>query len=454
MKKHILSKSTFMAGIQCQKRLYLSKFRRDLLPEEVDEQQQAIFDAGIDTGLLAQQLFPNGIDASPLTPFDYQKSVKRTQSYLMTNDVIYEACFQYEGALCAIDILVRKDDLWYAFEVKGTNSVKPQHITDAAFQYYVMTRSGLPLGDISIVHFNSSYVRRGDLDVQALFTATSVLNDVIEQQDSVKENIGALKAMLAAKVEPEIEVGTHCTNPYECPFIDHCWKDVAEEETEALSTEATVDTSSLQGFVSELKYPLYYFDFETAMYGIPPYDESSPWQALPFQYSLHQQQKPQSTCTHSEYIGDGKSDPREALILKLINDLGTKGTILAWHASFEISCLKGLIRNFPQYEKPLQSIIHRMVDLKIPFSKKWIDIPACKGSASIKVVLPVFIPELSYEDLDIQEGMTASFVYSQLQYQDEATQQTQQKQLLEYCKLDTFAMVRIFEKINQSILKN
>jgi hypothetical protein len=454
MKKHILSKSTFMAGIQCQKRLYLSKFRRDLLPEEVDEQQQAIFDAGIDTGLLAQQLFPNGIDASPLTPFDYQKSVKRTQSYLMTNDVIYEACFQYEGALCAIDILVRKDDLWYAFEVKGTNSVKPQHITDAAFQYYVMTRSGLPLGDISIVHFNSSYVRRGDLDVQALFTATSVLNDVIEQQDSVKENIEVLKAMLAAKVEPEIEVGTHCTNPYECPFIDHCWKDVAVEESEELSTEATVDTSSLQGFVSELKYPLYYFDFETAMYGIPPYDESSPWQALPFQYSLHQQQKPQSTCTHSEYIGDGKSDPREALILKLINDLGTKGTILAWHASFEISCLKGLIRNFPQYEKPLQSIIHRMVDLKIPFSKKWIDIPACKGSASIKVVLPVFIPELSYEDLDIQEGMTASFVYSQLQYQDEATQQTQQKQLLEYCKLDTFAMVRIFEKINQSILKN
>jgi hypothetical protein len=424
------------------------------LPEEVDEQQQAIFDAGIDTGLLAQQLFPNGIDASPLTPFDYQKSVKRTQSYLMTNDVIYEACFQYEGALCAIDILVRKDDLWYAFEVKGTNSVKPQHITDAAFQYYVMTRSGLPLGDISIVHFNSSYVRRGDLDVQALFTATSVLNDVIEQQDSVKENIEVLKAMLAAKVEPEIEVGTHCTNPYECPFIDHCWKDVAEEESEELSTEATVDTSSLQGFVSELKYPIYYFDFETVMYGIPPYNESSPWQALPFQYSLHQQQKPQSTCTHSEYIGDGKSDPREALILKLINDLGTKGTILAWHASFEISCLKGLIRNFPQYEKPLQSIIHRMVDLKIPFSKKWIDIPACKGSASIKVVLPVFIPELSYEDLDIQEGMTASFVYSQLQYQDEATQQTQQKQLLEYCKLDTFAMVRIFEKINQSILKN
>jgi hypothetical protein len=450
MKKHILSKSTFMAGIQCQKRLYLSKFRRELLPEE-DEQQQAVFDAGTDAGLLAQQLFPNGIDASPLTPYEYQKSVLKTQSYLMTNDVIYEACFQYEGALCAIDILVRKEDLWYAFEVKGTNNVKPQHTSDAAFQYYVMTKAGLPVGDISIVHFNREYVRRGGLDVQALFTSTSILNDVIALQDWIEENIDVLKTMLAAKVEPVVEVGPHCSQPYECPFIAHCWKDVVKEETEELSTEATVDTTSLQDFISELQYPLFYFDFETVNYGIPPYDESSPWQQLPFQYSLHKQTEPNGPCVHSEYLGNGKDDPREALILQLIKDLGKNGSILAWHAQFEVTCLKGLIRNFPKYEKPLQAIIDRMVDLKIPFSKKWIDISACEGSASIKVVLPVFIPELSYEDLDIQEGMTASYVYSQLPYQDEASQQIQRQQLLEYCKLDTLAMVRIFEKMNQLI---
>jgi hypothetical protein len=450
MKKHILSKSTFMAGVQCQKRLYLSKFRRELLPEE-DEQQKAVFDAGTDAGLLAQQLFPNGIDASPLTPYEYQKSVLKTQSYLMTNDVIYEACFQYEGALCAIDILVRKEDLWYAFEVKGTNNVKPQHTSDAAFQYYVMTKAGLPIGDISIVHFNRDYIRRGDLDAQELFTSTSVLDDVIAQQDWIEENIDVLKTMLAAKVEPVVEVGPHCTNPYECPFIEHCWKDVVKEETEELSTKATVDTTSLQDFISELQYPLSYFDFETVMYGIPPYDESSPWQQLPFQYSLHMQAEPNAPCVHYEYLGNGKDDPREALILQLIKDLGKNGSILAWHAQFEVTCLNGLIRNFPKYEKPLQAIIDRMVDLKIPFSKKWIDIPACLGSASIKIVLPVFIPELSYEDLDIQEGMTASFVYSQLQYQDDTTQLTQRQQLLEYCKLDTFAMVRIFEKMNQLI---
>ena len=436
-----------MAGLQCPKRLYYSKYRRDLLPEEEDEQQQAVFDAGTNAGLLAQQLFPNGIDASPLTPFEYQKSVVKTQSYLMTNDVIYEACFQYEGALCAIDILVRKDDLWYAFEVKGTNGVKPQHITDAAFQYYVMTKTGLPVGDISIVHFNRDYIRNGDIDVQALFTSESILEQVIEQQAMIETNLESLKQMLLAKIEPIIEVGDHCSKPYECPFMDHCWKDVVEEETEELSSEPTLDKASVKDFIDDLQYPLYYFDFETVMHGIPPYNASSPWQALPFQYSLHVQHKPSCECDHKEFIGNGIDDPREVLIQQLIKDMGDKGTILAWHASYEMTMLKGLIKNFTQYEPQLQAILNRMVDLKIPFSKKWIDIPACEGSASIKKVLPVFIPELSYDDLDIQEGMTASFVYSQLQYQDEATQQTQRQQLLEYCKLDTFAMVKILEKM-------
>lgn len=444
---HLLSKSTFMSGLQCPKRLYYQKFRRDLLPIEEDEQQQAIFDAGTNAGLLARQLFPHGIDASPVTPYDYQASVRKTRSYLMTNDVIYEACFQFEGALCAIDILVRRKNLWYAFEVKGTNSVKPQHILDASFQYYVMSRSGLPLGDISIVHFDGSYVRRGEIDIDSLFTSESVLDRVIEQQTFIDENIHSLKQMLALKQEPRVEVGEQCAKPYECPFVDHCWKDVPEEEEEVLDNEPVVDTESLEDFLNELEYPVFHFDFETYMEGIPPFHESSPFQPLPFQFSVHCVAKPGGIITHTEYLGNGVDDPRESLIKKLIESLGKKGTVLAWHAQYERTCLNKLIQNFPTYTKSLEGIIDRLVDLKIPFSKGWISIEACKGSASIKKVLPVFIPELSYEDLDIQEGMRASFVYSQLSKQGEATQELQRKQLLEYCKLDTLAMVRILERM-------
>jgi hypothetical protein len=445
--KHILSKSTFMYGLQCPKRLFLHKFRADLYPVVEDAQQQAVFDAGITAGELAQELFPNGIDAKPATPYEYQNSVKKTQQYLMTNDVIYEACFQFEGALCAIDILVRKEDLWYAFEVKGTNGVKPQHITDAAFQYYVMTKCGLPIGDISIVHFNRDYVRKGRLDIEALFASESIMDQVIAQQNFIESNISSLMQMVLTKQEPVIAVGAQCDKPFVCPFKAYCWEGKEEEKNADLSTEPIINKIPLRNYLNKLEYPLFYFDFETVMYGIPKYDESSPWQALPFQYSLHKQVALHSDWLHSEYLGDGITDPREALIVQMMADLGTEGTILAWHAIYEIGCLRGLAKNFPQYQQQIEAIIERVVDLKIPFSQKWIDIPACEGSASIKKVLPIFIPELSYQDLEIQEGMYASFVYSQLAQQDKATQEIQRYQLLQYCKLDTFAMVKILEKI-------
>lgn len=445
--KHILSKSTFIYGLQCPKRLFLHKFRADLYPVVEDAQQQAVFDAGLSAGILAQELFPNGIDAQPATPYEYYKSVKKTQQFLLTNDVIYEACFQHEGALCAIDILVRKQDLWYAFEVKGTNGVKSQHILDAAFQYYVMTKCGLPVGDISIIHFNRDYVRQGQLDIEALFTSESILEKVIEQQNFIESNITSLKAMVLDKIEPLIEVGAHCDKPFVCPFKAYCWAGKEEEKNVALSTEPTINKIPLRNYLNKLQYPLFYFDFETESYGIPKYEQSSPWQALPFQYSLHKQVALNGDLQHSEYLGDGITDSRKALIEQMIEDLGTEGTILAWHANYEINCILGLAKNFPQYRQPLEAIIDRVVDLKIPFSQKWIDIPACEGSASIKKVLPVFIPELSYQDLEIQEGTYASFVYSQLANQDQHTQEIQRYQLLQYCKLDTFAMVKILEKI-------
>lgn len=445
--RHTLSKSTFLYGIQCPKRLYFHKFHPEFLPEEIDEQVQARFDEGTDVGILAQRLFPDGIDSKPATPYEYQKSVEKTKNYLLTHSVIYEACFQFEGVLCAVDILIKKGKQWYAYEVKSTNSVKSIHEIDAALQYYVLTQTGLPLADVSIIHFDRDYIRKGELDISKLFHATSVLYSAIEMQDFIAEKSQELKQLIASKQEPQIDIGSQCKTPYPCPFIDHCWKDVEVEVVENLSSEPIINTKDVQNFLSTFEYPFNFFDFETVMYGIPPFSESSPYQQLPFQYSLHVQNDSQSQLEHFEFLGDGIHDPREAMIQQMIQELGTTGSIITWNMTFEKMCIRKLIENFPTYENELQAIHDRIVDLMIPFKKKWIDIPACEGSASIKKVLPVFIPELSYETLDIQEGMYGSFVYSQLKYQDEETQELQRQQLLEYCKLDTLAMVKILEKI-------
>ncbi len=449
--KHILSKSTFMYGCQCPKRLFLYKFKPDLANEQ-DEQQQAIFVAGTNAGLLARKLFEGGVDASPSDTFSYQKSVADTQRYLKTHNVIYEAAFQFEGVMCAVDILVREGRTWHAYEVKSTNSVKEQHKLDAALQYYILKNSGLPLSDFSVVTFNRAYVRLGDINVQQLFIAESVKDFAEEQTEFVTSKIDELKKVVASKKEPIIEPGDFCFKPYECNFTEHCWKDIPEEIEEVdVSDVPFIDRKALKEFIKKVDYPLYYFDFETIQYGVPEFDYSSPYQQIPFQFSIHVQENPGAEVKHYSFLGDGINDPREQLIQKMMKLLGTKGSIFGWWISFEQGRIKELAKSFPKYEKELFAINDRMIDLIKPFKSEAFYHPEFKGSASLKSVLPVVVPELSYEALAIQEGGTASFVYSQLKSMDEKTSAENINNLLEYCHLDTLAMVKIWEKLKNLV---
>lgn len=447
--KHQLSKSTFMYGRQCALRLFLHKFHPELIPE-VDEQQQQIFDQGTNVGLLAQQLFPGGVDASPEDPYSYQKSVALTKKLMLTNTVIYEAAFQYEGVLCAIDMLVQRDGRWYAFEVKSTNKVKPPHQVDAALQYYVITNSGVDLADISIVHFNPKYVRQGKIDIQQLFAVDSVLPYVLATQHEVELKIDELKTMLNNRERPDIAPGAHCKDPYACPFMDYCQSlhPVApEHDMDALRAEAPIfDKRALREWTNTLQFPLSYFDFETVMYGVPAFNQSSPYQPIPCQYALIRETA-SGQITDMGYLGDGKTDPRPALIEQMLRELGTKGSIIAWHMIYEQGIIRGLIRNFPQYAKPLTALLDRFVDLKVPFKNNWVHVPACLNSNSLKVVVPEFVPELAYDDLEIQEGMSASFMYSQLGAMPAAVKRKTRQDLEAYCYRDVYVMLVIMEKI-------
>ena len=483
--KHILSKSTFMYGCQCPKRLFLHKYKDELRnPEE--EQQQSIFEAGTSVGGLARDLFKGGIDASPPDSFSYRLSVENTQKLITEGEtIIYEAAFQHEGVLCALDILVKRGDVWYAFEVKSSTKVKEQHIQDAALQYYVLRSCGLPLEDFSIVHINKLYVKRGELDVAQLFTSESILAEVLEQQEFISTKIAELKKVLVQTEVPSMDIGPHCYSPYACDFTDHCWAHMPKENSifdlkrgpgwelyeagykhldeipedyemsSKASTQLThhrngevyIDRGSIKEFLESLTYPLYFFDFETIMPAIPEFEDSRPYQQIPFQFSVHVQREMESDLEHYEFLGDGLSDPRPELMKSMVELLGKTGSIICYNMSFEKSRIKELARVYSEYKAELLAINDRVCDLMIPFQKQWYYHPAFKGSYSIKMVLPALVPELKYSDLDIQEGGTASLVYSQLKYQDADTAKAQREQLLAYCKMDTLAMVKILEHL-------
>ncbi len=450
MEKHILSKSTFMYGCQCPLRLYMHKFKPELRNPE-DEEQANIFALGTNIGLLAQGVFPGGINAEPPDSFSYHISVAKTQQLIKEGaKIIYEAAFNYNGIMCAIDILIKENGKWYAYEVKNSTKVKLEHLMDAALQYFVITKSGLALEDFFITNLDNTYVKRGDIDLKKLFKHISVLETIQDKQNFIEKKVDELKAMLAAKKQPVIAPGDHCFSPYDCNFTEHCWKDVVEETVDYGKIE--INKTAIKEFINELKYPLFYFDFETVSYPVPEFDESRPYQAVPFQYSLHVQRKKDAELEHLAFLGDGENDPREALIKELLGHLKSKGTILVWYKPFETTRLKELARDFPAYAEELNDLQNRIIDLMVPFKKQYYTHPGFEGSASIKNVLPVLVPDLSYGDLDVQDGMTASNMYGSLKNESPKIQKQHRKALLAYCHLDTLAMLKILKKLKETTM--
>lgn len=489
MKTHTLSKSTYMRGLKCHKSLYLNK-HHDELRDEPSAQLEAIFAQGTNVGLLAQQLFPGGVDVSPESFYDFTQSLADTKKAIANGEtIIYEAAFLFDEVLCAIDILVKDEEGWKTYEVKSSTSVTETYIEDTALQYYVITNTGLPLVDMSVIHINNQYVKNGDLDIHQLFTTESVLNEIKPIQSNIPAIINDLKNTLQQNSIPDIDIGLHCSHPYDCDFIGHCWKhipdysvfdirglfqtkkfelynmgaisldqipkDYALNDNQwmqvncELNRERYIDNTRVQAFINELKYPLYFLDFETMATAVPIFDNTRPYQQFVFQYSLHMQDKPNGELKHYEYLtqADG-TDPRIGFINQIIKDCGTTGNIIVYNVGFERGKLNDLIEVFPQHQKELQSIIDRLVDLMIPFRERWYYLPEMQGSYSIKKVLPALVPELSYSDLEISEGGIASNTFAEMVMGTFIGDiQKTRKDLLEYCKLDTYAMVKILEKL-------
>lgn len=503
-----ISKSSFLKGLQCHKALHL-KFYHPELADEISDMQQAIFQSGTDVGLLAQHLFPGGINPSPDLPKNYQKSIMDSRELIQKKQaVIYEAGFENDGLVCFMDILVFENDKWHAFEVKSSTGIKEVNLWDTAFQYYVMTRCGLEIADISLVYINNRYVRQGEIDVQRLFIRESVLKNILPLQTSVEQQISAQQQMLLNPHTPDIDIGEYCDKPYLCEFHGHCWQHIPEysifnignlrttkkfelyrqgvvniadipsdfplNSNQLLQVHAEIDQKSIinkaaiRDYLSKFEYPLYFLDFETFGTPVPRFDDARPYQQIPFQYSLHIQMTPDGPVGHLEFLADNKGDPRLPFIKQLISDLGEKGHIIVYNQGFESARLRELKEFLRSANNPfissgveiskgdtepikaIDKILTRITDLMLPFQQKWYYNPDMKGSYSIKKVLPSLVPELNYKTLGIQEGGSASRAFIELygDVSDDVRTETR-KNLLEYCKMDTLAMVEILKKLKK-----
>ncbi len=488
MGSHLLSKSSFIRGVQCEKHLYLYKYHYNEM-DQLSDMQKAIFKRGTDVGKLAQQHYPGGIDASPKSQFEYDKAVKHTAELLAKKQkVIYEASFNFSSVLSVADIVVNEKSGLKIFEVKSSTSISETYIRDAALQYWVISNCGYKIKDFSITYINNQYLRKGKLDINELFITESVLKLILPLQKWVEENVIRFKEVLAKRKIPVIDIGEHCYDPYTCGFYEYCRKHIPDNSIFDLSgihltkkydlyrngivkledipadadlsknarlqldvyksKKDLIDKKAIKEFLSDLNYPIFFMDFETFQPAVPMFDNSKPYMQIPFQYSLHYKKSKKSKIDHYEFLAEAGGDPRIKFIENLLLDTKGEGDILTYNKSFEVLRLKEIAEAFPKYKKEIEKRIYRIKDLMLPFQKKYYYTNDMQGSYSIKYVLPALIPELSYENLQINEGGLASVAFESLYYESNFIRIDEIRQnLLEYCKMDTYAMVKLLEKL-------
>ena len=279
---HILSKSTYIKGLQCEKALYMQKKHPDLR-DKLSIEQRAKFQRGTDVGVLAHAYFPGGVDMSPNSPSQFPKKVQETMTNLANPavNVMYEAVFQHNDTLIMLDMIVRDGDHWMAVEVKSSLRLSDTYYNDAALQYYVLHGCGVPLSDFKLMYLNADYVKNGAIDVKQLFKLESVMEYVVEREDFVAKNVERLKAVVALPHAPVVEIGERCNDPYPCDFYGHCWKHVREPNF------YTIDYKTLYSLAPQPKpRSVGYLNLLLHRPAVPEIDGTKPYEEMILSFAL------------------------------------------------------------------------------------------------------------------------------------------------------------------------
>jgi Domain of unknown function(DUF2779) len=479
-----LSKSRFMAGRQCHKRLYLETYRPELAGS-ADESGEATFEVGHAVGALARNRYSGG--ALIGEELDWAEADRATRAAFRDRAIpaIFEGALSFDGVRVRIDILTRtRDRRFDLFEVKSTLDLKPEHEWDLAVQYHVLRGAGVPIRWARLMHLNRDYVYPGgDYDLKRLFTFTNLTRLVHKRRREVVVALKEMRRTLAAKSPPSISIGPQCGAPYTCPFYDHCRGDLPEHSIEQLprlrvrlreqlaamgvieiaKIPADFDgLSTLQARVVEavrtgtrffdpsisrrlrkLRFPVHFLDFETFLPAVPLYAGTSPYQIIPFQWSNHVLNTG-GAVSHREFLHDKRTDPRRPFAERLLETLGTKGSIVVY-SSFEAARLRELAEHFRDLRPALGRVQKRIVDL-LPLIREHVYDPEFHGSFSLKSVLPALVSRLGYDDLEIADGGLASLAYAEMQAPETSSERCAELSaaLLAYCKRDTLALVELF----------
>lgn len=484
----LISRSQYLMGLQCPKRLWLYKNRRALLPPQ-DEAARVQLASGAAVEALGRGLYPGGrliqVGASA-----FRRAMADTARGIKKGSVLYGATVSAGGMFARCDILSpAPGGAWDLVDVTSALTAREEHVQGLAAQACALSAAGLKVRSALLARVNRDYVRATPVSPRDFFVAEDLTAPVMEAARLLPSALQGLDAELSSPEEPRTPIGERCLVPHECPFRAYCWKglpplsvfnlprlswekrgalrlmgitaaadipDTFELEpwqrrcVEAARTGRPVmDAAAIRAFLAGLSYPLYHIDFETVMSAIPLYDGTRPYQQVPFQVSLHVQPSPGAASSHFEHLASPAGDPRPGVADFLLSHIGPDGSLVAYNSPFEEARLMETARDLGGRASALAGFAARLRDLAAPFRDRAYVHPAFNGSYSLKKVLPVIAPELSYDGLSISGGAQAQFTFLAMAEGRLSPAEAGRAAagLKEYCGRDTLAMVRILEEL-------
>lgn len=489
----IINKSKYNAFCQCPKSVWLKEHKNDefVFDKSVGDRMSS----SIEICNLECKIFGKYIDVLDKVEDKYNISKLADKTTELINKgvkVITKATFIYDDASCMVDLLKKDVNGYSIYATKS--STGPNHhnyIVDMAYQKYILEKCGINVVSTNVINVNTKYKYKGILNIKKLFKITNVDELVNNEIVNVENNISKLKEILKMTDEPNIGLNVGCHSPYSCGFWKYCSKCLPEQSIFDLYATSIQDKikyfnkgivtfediknsdiklSSMQEmqlehglnnmptyinkeevkkFLKGLLYPLYFLDFETVQLGIPRYKKFRPYQPTAFQYSLHYIEQEGGKIHHTEFLANPCKDPRKLLAKKLYEDIPENACVLAYNKFFERDRLKDLAKLYPKLGKKLNVIAKNVKDLAEPFIEGYVYNKSMGNSTSIKNVLPALYPNdenLNYDNLSgIHNGNEAMTIFAKMKNMTEEERKDAEKELLEYCKLDTFAMVKIYD---------
>lgn len=472
-----LTKSSLSELEQCDRRFWLSRHH----PNYAAEVDSSLFVDGHRVGALARSLLPTGV---LIESRDRQAALAETVELTKTmQSPIFEAAFEHEGVYVRADLLIPQRGGWLIAQVKASSRLKRYHLTDLATQLWVLRGAGIPVNGAVVRHIDNQFEYAGDGDYGGIFKDADG-GEALEQAVAERPGLVA-RAIALTGDEPTTAIGDQCRSPFECPFLGHCSIDapaapdfpvsllpgpkgkaagrrLAEAGYRDLTTvpDGLLDEPTLQRVLEATRNltpfhdreafaaaiaawggPRYYLDFETIGLVIPIWAGARPYQALPFQFSCHVEFA-DGSVSHFEFLDVSGDDPSRNCAQALIGALGESGPIITYNLPTERGGLEALAIRCPDLAPQFHALIARLVDL-LPLIRAHYYHPNMMGSYSIKAVLPALLPDLSYKDLEVQDGRAAQRAW--LEAIDPATSLEKRARLkeamLRYCERDTWAMV-------------